>query len=475
MAGGRHAGPPGQGGRVRLPPHVARLVLLVSAVVGVDTIFYAALAPLLPYYQHSAGLTEAGAGVLVAAYAAGTLVGALPSGALVARVGARPGLLVGLALMSVSSVVFGFASSIAWLLIAARFVQGIGGAASWAAGLAWLAAAAPAERRGELLGTAFGAAVAGALLGPVVGAVADQIGTAWTFCAAAVLGAALAAWSLLVGSSEQEPQRLREALPALRARGVRLGLLLIVVSGVAYGVVEVLAPLQLDAAGATALFISATFLLAAVLATVASPLVGRLSDVRGAAWPTRLSLAGIIGLSVLAAFVTPLWSLAVIFVLGLPVLRRAHGADDGGGLRWSAGGWAAPGARLRPGELRLGRWDDGRGGRQRGDGGGSGGLGALSLPGRGLPVVVGCGRAAQCRSRTSPVRLAVLHKLRPPIRIADVRGLPVMCQTRAHDDVSPGPLPGRPPARRPAARCQRGLSPLPLILSTQVSIHPSSG
>lgn len=318
MAGGRHAGPPGQGGRVRLPPHVARLVLLVSAVVGVDTIFYAALAPLLPYYQHSAGLTEAGAGVLVAAYAAGTLVGALPSGALVARVGARPGLLVGLALMSVSSAVFGFASSIAWLLIAARFVQGIGGAASWAAGLAWLAAAAPAERRGELLGTAFGAAVAGALLGPVVGAVADQIGTAWTFCAAAVLGAALAAWSLLVGSSEQEPQRLREALPALRARGVRLGLLLIVVSGVAYGVVEVLAPLQLDAAGATALFISATFLLAAVLATVASPLVGRLSDVRGAAWPTRLSLAGIIGLSVLAAFVTPLWSLAVIFVLGLP-------------------------------------------------------------------------------------------------------------------------------------------------------------
>ena len=318
MVGGARRRPGGPDVRVRLPAHVTRLVVLVSAVVGVDTVFYAALAPLLPYYQHTAGLSEAGAGVLVAAYAAGTLVGALPSGALVARVGARPGLLVGLALMSVSSVVFGFASGIGWLLVAARFVQGVGGAASWAAGLAWLAAAAPAERRGELLGTAFGAAVAGALLGPVVGAVADQIGTEWTFCAAAVLGLGLGVWSLLVGTSEQEPQRLREALPALRTRRVRLGLLLIVVSGVAYGVVEVLAPLQLDVAGATALFISATFLLAAVLATVASPVVGRLSDLRGPAWPTRLSLAGIVGLSVLAAFVTPLWPLAVIFVLGLP-------------------------------------------------------------------------------------------------------------------------------------------------------------
>ena len=309
----------GQGERVRLSPHVARLVVLVSAVVGVDTIFYAALAPLLPYYQHAAGLTEAGAGVLVAAYAAGTLVGALPSGALVARVGARPGLLVGLALMSVSSVVFGFASSIAWLLVAARFVQGIGGAASWAAGpgLAGRGRARPnggASCWARRSGRRWQAPCSGRSWAPWPTRSAPRGRSARRRCSAP----AWRIWSLLVGSSEQAPQRLREALPALRARRVRLGLLLIVVSGVAYGVVEVLAPLQLDAAGATALFISATFLLAAVLATVASPVVGRLSDVRGPAWPTRLSLAGIIGLSALAAFVTPLWPLAVIFVLGLP-------------------------------------------------------------------------------------------------------------------------------------------------------------
>ena len=341
MAGGRRTQPGGQGERVRLSPQVARLVVLVSAVVGVDTIFYAALAPLLPYYQRAAGLTEAGAGVLVAAYAAGTLVGALPSGALVARVGARPGLLVGLALMSVSSVVFGFASNIAWLLVAARFVQG--------------------HRRCGVLGGRPGLAGRGRP-GRTAGGVAGHgvRGRGGRRPARAGRGSrgrpdrhrldVLHGGRARCRPGNLEPaggqlgagtrSGLREALPALRARRVRLGLLLIVVSGVAYGVVEVLAPLQLDAAGATALFISATFLLAAVLATVASPVVGRLSDVRGPAWPTRLSLAGIIGLSALAAAVTPLWPLAVIFVARAAVLRRAHGADDGGGIGRGRGGRA---------------------------------------------------------------------------------------------------------------------------------------
>ena len=57
--------------------------------------------------------------------------------------------------------------------------------------MAWLASAAPAERRGELLGTALGAAVGGALFGPVVGAIADQVGTGPAFSAAAVIGAIL--------------------------------------------------------------------------------------------------------------------------------------------------------------------------------------------------------------------------------------------------------------------------------------------
>ena len=47
-----------------------RLLLLTSAVVFVDTLFFAALTPLLPHYAHALHLGKAGAGVLAAAYPA---------------------------------------------------------------------------------------------------------------------------------------------------------------------------------------------------------------------------------------------------------------------------------------------------------------------------------------------------------------------------------------------------------------------
>ena len=39
--------------------------------------------------------------------------------------------------------------------------------------MAWLAGAAPREKRGQMIGSAMGAAIAGALLGPVIGVAAD--------------------------------------------------------------------------------------------------------------------------------------------------------------------------------------------------------------------------------------------------------------------------------------------------------------
>lgn len=303
---------------MRLDPPALRLLAFVCALVLVDTAFFSALAPLLPYYTLAAGLSKAAAGILVAAYPAGTLVGSLPSGLLVARLGDRRVALLGLGLMSAATLAFGWVS-IPAVLDAARFIQGVAGACTWAAGLAWLSAAAPEKRRGELLGIALGSAVVGELFGPVVGWVANQIGTGPTFSAASIAGAALMLAAFAVPPPRPaEPQGLRAAWPALRDRRLSTGMWLVGFAGMAFGVVYVLAPLRLSHLGASGTAIAITFLCGAVLEAALSPVAGRLSDRFGAVRPVRVALAGGVAFGVGVSVPGTVTWLSAVLIVGMP-------------------------------------------------------------------------------------------------------------------------------------------------------------
>ena len=297
-----------------------KLLLLVSIVVLVDTSFYAAITPLLPELTDEYGLSKTGAGILAAAYPIGTFVGGLPGGFMAARVGVRPTVFAGLALMVLASIVFAFANSIV-VLDAARFVQGVGGAASWAGAMAWLAAAAPKDKRGQMIGSAMGAAIAGALLGPVIGVTADLAGFELVFCTIAAIGVGLMVWTLRTPAAKPLGDgSMRGLVNALGNGRVRTGLLLVTVPGLLFGTLSVLGPLRLDELGATTAAIGAVWLVAAGLEAIVSPLAGRFSDRRG---PLAPLLGGLVGGAIMFGLLPwpgDAWTLGILIIVGSPVL-----------------------------------------------------------------------------------------------------------------------------------------------------------
>ena len=272
-----------------------RLVVLLSSIVALDIMFFAALAPLLPHFASEYGLSKATAGVLSATYAAGVLLASVPSGMAAARFGPRRAALAGVGLTAAASLAFAL-SDTAWALGAARLMQGVGSALSWAGALAWLVAAAPRERRGELIGVTMGAAVFGALLGPVLGAIATVAGVRATFVGVSLLGVGLAVWVAVTPGVAAQPQSL-SVLFRRADRRLLGGMWLLVLPALLFGVLAVLVPLKLHAHGWGGVAIGAVFLVTAGVETVLNPLLGRFTDRRGILLPVRVALVGSIAVS----------------------------------------------------------------------------------------------------------------------------------------------------------------------------------
>jgi EmrB/QacA subfamily drug resistance transporter len=141
----------------------------------------------------------------------------LPAGRLADIVGRKQVFLAGFLLFGLSSALCGLAPSIYWL-IAARVVQGIGGALVQANTGALLTQAFPANERGRALGLNSSFVSAGLLSGPIIGGLITQyVGWRWAFFVNVPISvvAAPLGWRLLRPSPVARGQRFDPAGAAL--------------------------------------------------------------------------------------------------------------------------------------------------------------------------------------------------------------------------------------------------------------------
>lgn len=317
-----------------------RLIALVSLLVAVDLTLWSAIVPLIPHYRSELGLTKVESGWLVGAFSIAVVAVAIPVGHLADRIGARRVVAGGAAAMAAATLGLGFAGSF-WLLLAARAVQGVGDAAVWGAGVAWVAAQAPADRRGQAVSFSNAAAITGVIAGPFVGGiVTSTFGIRETFSVVAAVSLGLAGWALIEPDVRAAPERrvgVRAAVRAAFSEALILAsVAMILAVSVIGGALQVLVPLRLAADGIERSGIGAVYSIGAVLGAVAILLTGRAGDRVGriplaaAACTVLAVLSGLLALPLGAALVIAVVMAAgpvqsILYAVGYPL--SADGAD----------------------------------------------------------------------------------------------------------------------------------------------------
>jgi MFS family permease len=274
-----------------------RAVIAVAVgAVTIDAALLGLIAPLLPAIEERTGASDAELGIALAAYAVPIALLSLPLGRAADSFGRKALLVGGLLLVAAGSAMIAYSDSVG-ALIAARAIQGVGSAASWISALALVSDAAPPEQRGESIGVALGATGIGSIAGPALGGLAaDAISYEAPFLIAG--GAALLLLVIAVALLPRGERRAGPAAPALAVvmRTMRSGngawaAAIVVISAGVLGLVEVVAPLDLDER--LALSSSAIGLLFAgsiAVEAVTSPLAGRWGDRRGRMAPAVVGM-----------------------------------------------------------------------------------------------------------------------------------------------------------------------------------------
>ena len=217
-------------------PKIPRTIWVLTAAAFIIALGYGFIAPILPQFTASFGVSMVAAGAVVSVFAAARLIGAPGAGILVDKVGSRPVYITGLLIVAVATFLVAFAQAY-WHVFALRFIAGFGSTMFTLSAQALIVRVAPPMIRGRASAVYASAFLLGNIIGPVIGALLASLGFRIPFAVygIGVGAAAIMVWILtstprgrVVLPPKLPPMRLSEAisLPTYQS---------LLTSGFAYG------------------------------------------------------------------------------------------------------------------------------------------------------------------------------------------------------------------------------------------------
>jgi MFS family permease len=153
-------------------------VRVIIAIVFVTMLGFGIVAPILPLFARSFGVSYGAAGLLISALAFTRLLMGPVAGPLVDRFGERASAATGVAIVGTSSLLTGLAPTFP-LAVAFRAAGGAGSALLFTALTSYLMKVVPRDRMGRTLGLFYGSFNVGVIAGaPVGGVIANRFGLA---------------------------------------------------------------------------------------------------------------------------------------------------------------------------------------------------------------------------------------------------------------------------------------------------------
>lgn len=326
-----------------MPDKKSLIFFLVSAAIFIDMMVYSLVIPVLPSYSMSLGADEVAIGIIFGAFSVALLIFSIPFGLLSDRTGKRLFMVIGMLTLAAANITFALSSNI-YVLIFARLIQGMSGAATWSAGLALLADTFEPSERGEKLGLAMSIMSVGTLLGPMIGGLLyDNFGYIPTFIIPSIMACIVGILFLVAKIPSYrtvDNHKTDYISPIYRAPTLFMVCCLTIIAGAAsFGILEPYMPVYLyKTFTATPTMIGLTFGTMSIFSMIAQPLAGKVYDARGGRLIVSAGLilsAFIMALSMimpslyLTSAIFALLGITMGFVLTpmMPLLSDLYGGD----------------------------------------------------------------------------------------------------------------------------------------------------